>query len=155
MKTLIMVLSVMLTVTTFSLAQEANEESQRRGWNVPRAEREKYGFAREQVKVEVVNKDDQKRATWMQRGPRGPRGPMMNRMVPRGPRGPMMNRGMERGPRGPMVGPRQFRGEKAIQRGCPLCEKHKKAVSKKHFAKGKKQQRGKGVDKNFRGPRHR
>ena len=134
MRMLGLMLAGLMTFGTLAVAQEANPESQRRGWNVPRSERENYGFGQDRVKVEVA-KDVEGQAPWMQRGPRGPRGPMMGGPGMRGPRGPMMNRGMERGPRGPMMGQRQFRGERAEQRVCPLCEKHKKAVSKKHVEK--------------------
>ena len=80
MKKLSLILAGILAVGTFAFAQEANPEAQRRGWTVPRMERERYGFGQERVKVEVAKDGEQKQAPWMQRGPRGPRGPMMNRM---------------------------------------------------------------------------
>lgn len=39
----------MIGITMVSIAQESNVESQRRGWNVPRGEREYYGFGRRGV----------------------------------------------------------------------------------------------------------
>ncbi|TRO54805.1 hypothetical protein E2P64_08355 [Candidatus Bathyarchaeota archaeon] len=148
MKLLPIILTVLLVGGTAAFAQEANPEAQRRGWNVPRSEREQYGFGQERVKVEVAEDGVQKQAPWMQRGPRGPRGPMMAQRGPNGMRGPMMNRQGPQGPRGPMMMQRQFRGDRAEQRVCPLCEKHKKVMSKKHAEKrGGKAQRG--------GPRHR
>lgn len=132
MRMLGLMLAGLMTFGTLAVAQEANPESQRRGWNVPRSERERYGFGQERVKVEVA-KDVEGKAPWMQRGQRGPRGPMMGRPGMRGPRGPMMMQ-------------KRFRGERAEQRVCPLCEKHKKAVSKKHVEKRGGRQGG---------PRHR
>lgn len=63
------------TILTLSvLGQEANPEAQRRGWNVPRSEREHYGFAKEHVEIQVQNHQEDGQ---VQRRPIGPRGPMM------------------------------------------------------------------------------
>lgn len=46
MKKLLSILFIVLS-TSLLTAQEVNPEAQRRGWNVPRSEREHYGFGRD------------------------------------------------------------------------------------------------------------
>jgi hypothetical protein len=76
MKKTILVLAVMIGICVVSFAQESNVESQRRGWNVPRGEREHYGFGRDRMQVQVEGKEGELQ---LHRGVGGPRGPMMMR----------------------------------------------------------------------------
>jgi hypothetical protein len=166
-----------LTTFAFAQETNAPEQKQVRQGPVPYETRVAHGFGQRQeprwagdrpgwLKQEEADKRVQRSEITVNH--RGPMGPMFRGGQQGGPRGPMMgqgrgqggprhfafNRGPEgKGPRGPMMGQgRQFRGgfrgESTIQRGCPLCEKHKKMVSRNH---------GENRGGKFRqeGPRHR
>ena len=59
MRKLFFILSLALITSTFTIAQEANPEAQRRGWNVPRAERERNGFGRPEFRFKAKMRERQ------------------------------------------------------------------------------------------------
>lgn len=159
------ILVILMATNIFVFGQGTNAPEQRPfDRTISYEERVARGFGQRQEPRWAGDKP-----AWMRRGEQAQRGPMgpQFRGGQGGPRGPMMgqgrgqggprhfdfNRGPEgKGPRGPMMGQGQqfrgkFRGEGAIQRVCPLCEKHKKMMSKKHVEK-------RGGQFHQRGPRH-
>lgn len=128
MRILRFILAGFLTMGVLVFAQESNPEAQRRGWNVPRSEREHYGFAQETFRVKIAQNTNHQhpRMHYESKSPR------------------MRNHGEFRGMRrgATIMAKNEFHRERAKQGVCPLCEKHKKMMSRNHVEKrGEKFQR--------------